>query len=181
MRTSSLALRSIEGLILASDLDIDETYSKAQRILEAYRSVCWMSDKKLMDLGIDDDTDKGLMGTVRFLENCPVSANKKGYEVQLLKNTTPQRLSAIVDDCLVQVAKFPGYGKDYLEIINCRYLLKTDEKAEEIYTRLSLERSAYYDRKKEAVMCFGYCLYAIVIPLYKKMHREEEKWSTLAR
>ncbi|EKC69475.1 hypothetical protein LEA_08271 [human gut metagenome] len=46
-------------------------------------------------------------------------------------------------------------------------------RVDEIIESLGLERSVYYNRRQEAVLLFGYALWAIVIPREKVMQEQK--------
>lgn len=53
------------------------------------------------------------------------------------------------------------------------YLTGVVYRVDEIIESLGLERSVYYNRRQEAVLLFGYALWAIVIPREKVNARTE--------
>ena len=60
----------------------------------------------------------------------------------------------------------------YCEIISKSYLSRFKYKEPELLEVLSMERSTYYDRKKEAILLFGLSLWGNSIPTLKKFLKE---------
>lgn len=65
-------------------------------------------------------------------------------------------------------------GETYMQnFFQKNYLTGVVYRVDEIIESLGLERSVYYNRRQEAVLLFGYALWAIVIPREKVNARTE--------
>ena len=73
-------------------------------------------------------------------------------------------IKEIVESAMIKVQEFPEYGKLYYEVLNKRFVVQWGYSEPEIYSTLCIERSRYYDRRREAVTVFGLCLWGSVIP-----------------
>lgn len=72
---------------------------------------------------------------------------------------------------------YPDKGALYCEIISKAYLNRFKYRESEMLEVLNMERSTYYDRKKEAILLFGLSLWGTAIPKLKdflESAREEE-------
>jgi hypothetical protein len=58
----------------------------------------------------------------------------------------------LVDTAMLKVRDFPYNGEVYFEILSKCYLNRFKYTETELLELLQLERSSYYDRKKEAIM-----------------------------
>ncbi len=58
-------------------------------------------------------------------------------------------LQEIVNYTLLRVREFPVFGKLHFEILNRCYLSSVGYQEDDILFELEIERSMYYDRKKE--------------------------------
>ncbi len=65
----------------------------------------------------------------------------------------------LVDSAMLKVKEFPYNGDLYFENLSRCYLDKFKYTESEILDLLSMERSTYYDRKKEAIYVFGISLW----------------------
>lgn len=70
----------------------------------------------------------------------------------------------LVDSTMIQVKEFPDEGDTYFDILSKFYLSKFKLCEGELLNLLKLERSSYYDRKKEAILAFGLALWGTVLP-----------------
>ena len=65
----------------------------------------------------------------------------------------------LVDSAMIQVKEFPGMGEEYFEILSKFFLSKVRYSENDLLDVLKMERSRYYDRKKEAILIFGLALW----------------------
>ena len=79
----------------------------------------------------------------------------------------------IIDLAIERVRTFYKRGDLYAELLSKNYLTGVVYRVDEIIESLGLERSVYYNRRQEAVLLFGYALWAIVIPREKVNARTE--------
>ena len=79
----------------------------------------------------------------------------------------------LVDTAMIQVKEFPDCGERYFEILSKYYLSKFKYCESELLEVLQLERSSYYDRKKEAILVFGLALWGTVLPKLSNILEEE--------
>lgn len=63
----------------------------------------------------------------------------------------------------------------YCEILSKCYLSKFKYKEAEMLEIMDMERSTYYDRKKEAVLLFGLSLWGNAIPMLKEFLSEAKE------
>jgi hypothetical protein len=70
----------------------------------------------------------------------------------------------IVNDTMVQVQEFPDHGNIYFEILSKCYLSKFKYSGADLLEIFNMERSCFYDRKKEAIMVFGLAMWGTVLP-----------------
>lgn len=69
----------------------------------------------------------------------------------------------------MRVREFPDYGKQYHEILSKGFIVRVKYTEAELLDALSMERSRYYDRKKEAIMVFGVVLWGTEIPRLEEL------------
>ena len=81
------------------------------------------------------------------------------------------------DKHMLKIREYPDKGALYCEIISKAYLNRFKYRESEMLEVLNMERSTYYDRKKEAILLFGLSLWGTAIPKLKdflESAREEE-------
>ena len=79
----------------------------------------------------------------------------------------------LVDSAMIQVKEFPATGEEYFEILSKFFLGKFKYSEADLLDVLKMERSRYYDRKKEAILIFGLALWGTVLPKVKIILDEE--------
>ena len=70
----------------------------------------------------------------------------------------------IVDRALVKLRDYPGNGVVYFKILSKQYIYKNRYTESELLDELRMERSVFYDRKREAVQLFSVCLFGYALP-----------------
>jgi hypothetical protein len=74
----------------------------------------------------------------------------------------------LISKALIRVKDYPVYGNMYYEILDKQYISRFPLTEPEISEKLNIERSVFYDRKKEALYLFGICLFGYTLP---EVHR----------
>lgn len=65
---------------------------------------------------------------------------------------------------MLQVREFPVKGELYFSLLSKCYLTRFSYSESELLEVLKLERSSFYDRKKEAICVFGLALWGNALP-----------------
>ena len=162
---------AIANMCLSQELDPDVIYNKAKLLLESYRNLCWTSfgiiGENNDDLGNNDtyyiDNNEILSG-LEYLNSYSPNENRVVFEKNLRKYFDTQWLIDLISNAIVQVNEFPTTGELYVEILSKFYLSRFKLCESDLLSLLNLERSRYYDRKREAVMIFAIALWGTVIP-----------------
>ena len=72
-----------------------------------------------------------------------------------------------IDKAMSKVYEYYNNGRLYHEILSKGYLTAFRYTESELLEILNLERSTFYDRKKEAVMLLGIALWGYAIPVFR--------------
>ena len=165
-RRKTLAMQTIEAMCASQNMNPELLAGKAKLLLESYRRVCWAT------LGVchvanedgycicDDDINRAL----EYLETYSPSETRTVFEQQLRTLFDSRWMVELVDDTMIQVKEFPDVGDTYFDILSKFYLSKFKLCEGELLNLLKMERSCYYDRKKEAILAFGLALWGTVLP-----------------
>lgn len=70
----------------------------------------------------------------------------------------------VVDSAMLQVNEFPDSGSLYFEILQKMFLGRFKYTESDLLEILNVERSRFYERKKEAILAFGLALWGTVLP-----------------
>ena len=164
-RYNTQVLSSIRMLCRMQNIDEKVLYERAKLILSIYREVCWSTIDRANDVC---DTlictyGDSLDGALIYLENFAPDEARERFE--------------LVDMAMLKIREYPDKGALYCEIISKAYLNRFKYRESEMLEVLNMERSTYYDRKKEAILLFGLSLWGTAIPKLKdflESAREEE-------
>ena len=152
--------KRIEMICKSKQIDENEVYSKAKKLLEIYRDVCWetseYADQVKEDLMVDYGYMSGDLDTALvYLEHFAPDEKKDRFAAKIQSLFDVKWMVEIVDSAMIKVREFPLNGDLYSQILSLYYLGRFQYTEAEMMEELCLERSSYYRRKKEAVMVFG--------------------------
>ena len=173
-RTQSTALSYIQAMCGAHKLDCTKLLTQSKFLLNCYRRVCWDATGRCEPF--DDDLrcyrDGNLLGALDYLIQFDPEAGSEAFENTIRSLFETRWMIDLVDNAMVRVKEFPDQGDTYFEIISKCYLTRFKYSEREILDIVNLERSRYYDRKKEAMMVFGISLWGKEIPKLKRVLEE---------
>lgn len=84
-------------------------------------------------------------------------------------------LLGYIEKALFKVKEHPGKGELYYDILNKQYFTKFPYTEDEMLEALHMERSVFYDKKRDAVALFSLCLWGYLIPEYHNSYGEPLK------
>lgn len=94
---------------------------------------------------------------------------RKRFEERICSLFETKWLIEIVDSIMLRVRDYPCKGDLYCEILSKYYLNRFKYREFELLELLDMERSSFYDRKKEAIMLFGLSLCGSSLPKLNKL------------
>ena len=168
-RNNTHAMANIRMLCRMQHLDENALYARSKLILSIYRDVCWSA------VGRANDIESDLIGTcgstldsaLIYLETFAPDETREQFEERVQSLFETRWIIDLIENAMVRIRDYPGNGDLYCEILNLCYLNRFKYRETEILELLHMERSTYYDRKKEAVMIFGLSLWGTAIPKLK--------------
>ena len=148
--------------------NIDEKvlYERAKLILSIYREVCWSTIDRANDVC---DTlictyGDSLDGALIYLENFAPDIDLQDFEEKVCCVIQSQMLVDVINRALLRLKRYPDRGELYYEILSKQFIYRFNSTEKELLDELNMERSVFYDRKKEAIYLFSICLFGYVIP-----------------
>ena len=151
-RKNSLAKNSIQMLCVMQHLDEQNLYERSKLLLSIYRNVCWTA------------CDRAAM----LREEAEYCYGRELEEGLLYLKW----LVELVDSAMVKMRDFPYSPQLYFDIVFKCYLSRFRYTEPELLETLRMERSTYYDRKKEAIKIFGLSLWGSALPQIKQALEE---------
>ena len=165
-RTITSSMKVIDSMFASRNMDTASYLRKARLLLGSYRHICWAS-QGMCRMGPADDyliSDDEIDQALDYLMNFSHTEEKRIVEAKLKALFDARWMMELVDEAMVQVNEFPDAGDMYFSLLSKCYLSKFKYGENELLDFLNIERSTYYDRKKEAVLVFAWALWGTVLP-----------------
>ena len=173
-RKNTEAWSAIHSMCNMQNLDEASLYQKSKLLLNIYRRVCWTTIGRAdyvaeeMCLYCGSDLDDALI----YLEEFAPDVEKERFESKVKTLFETRWMIELVDTAMLRVKEFPYGGDQYFEILSKCYLTKWRYSESDMLDILNMERSRFYDRKKEAIYVFGLSLWGGAIPQLKTFLQE---------
>lgn len=179
MRATTKAMQYIELQTKHFDLDTKKLLAQTKAILMVYRHVVWSVQNRanLMQREIAGTYGMQLSTALVYLSDFAPMATRDEFEAKVSSLFHSKWLVELTDLSLQYVRDYPVYGDIYAQILQLRFMQETSRTDEEVSELLGLERSTYYDRKKEAILLMGISLWGYVIPTTMSVYRHVELMS----
>ena len=181
-RKNSEAWNSIHALCNTQELDEKQIYEKAKLLLGIYRRVCWSTIGRAEAVNEDVCYYYGndLDGALIYLETFAPEKEKQRFEARIRTLFETRWMMELVEQAMVRVKEFPDNGDQYYDILVNFYLSRLKYTESDMLDILNMERSRYYDRKKEAIMVFGIALWGTSIPKMREfLKSSREEWNEM--
>ena len=104
-----------------------------------------------------------------YLKEFPATEEKQTFLMRITIYMDVGLLQEMVNHALLRVAEFPDFGRNHFDILSKCYISAVNRQEDDILFELHMDRSRYYDRKKEAIMLFGIAFWTIAIPNYEEL------------
>ncbi len=165
-RNSTAAWNDIHAVCEMQNINEKVLYEKAKMLLQIYRRVCWTTTGQV-DMVAEEmccycSTD--LDGALIYLEEFAPDTDRQRFESRIKTLFETRWMVELIDSAMMRVKEFPDGGEQHFEILSKCYLTRFRYSENEMLELLNMERSRYYDRKKEAIMVFGLSLWGDAIP-----------------
>lgn len=161
-----MLVAAMVGLDARSTMDLDATIKGAKLILKIYRDVVWVLSERAEELQEtawimgEQDIESGLC----YLENFAPDIELQAFEEKVCCLVQNQMLVNIIDRALLRLKRYPDRGELYYEILTKQFIYRFNSTEKELLEELNIERSVFYDRKREAIYLFSVCLFGYSIP-----------------
>ena len=165
-RKKTYSMQAIEAMCAAQNIDPKDLFIKAKLLLGSYRRICWAALGCCKTENEDGYClcDEHIKQALNYLKSYSTTEDRATFERQLRMLFDSRWMVELVDSAMIQVKEFPDDGERYFEILSKYFLSRFKYCESELLEVLQLERSAYYDRKKEASLSFGLALWGTVLP-----------------
>lgn len=164
MRKESATIRKCHSRLSSLGLDSTVAFHKSKLILKIYRDVVWVLSERAQELQEyawelgDQDLSTGLC----YLENFAPDIDLQDFEEKVCCVIQSQMLVDVINRALLRLKRYPDRGELYYEILSKQFIYRFNSTEKELLDELNMERSVFYDRKKEAIYLFSICLFGYV-------------------
>lgn len=166
MRKESAALRKCRSQMSAMGMDSNAVFHRSKLILKIYRDVVWVLNERTEELHEyaremgNRDMEAGLC----YLENFAPNTELQAFEEKVCCVVQSRMLVDVIDRALLRLKRYPDRGELYYAILTKQFIYRFNSTEKELLEELNIERSVFYDRKKEALFLFSLCLFGYAIP-----------------
>ncbi len=171
-RKNSNAMNQILDYYRMYDLDVESVYQVTKLVLEKYRGACWSAADRadMLKNELEEYCGSKLEKALIPLEIFASETDRAYYESSINSLYQTGFLAGTVVFAVRQLRNFPRHGTLYADILTMCYLSNTCYGEKNILMALDLERSRFYDRKKEAILLLGYVLGGQIVENLKKYY-----------
>lgn len=167
-RNNTKTIKSISRMYDQMNMDSNAVLHKSKLLLGVYRDVVWVTLQEANYVR-EDLTYYGneLNDALIYLESFAPEMEKEQFEQRISGMFENKWMIDLVDKAMAKIYDYYNNGRLYHEILSKCYLTAFRYTESEILELLNMERSTFYDRKKEAILLFGISLWGYAIPSFR--------------
>jgi len=172
MRRETRAMQNIKRICMGLSLCHDDVLHKSSLILKIYRDVVWMTTNRAYEMKEEvmaQTQGRELDTALTYLAEFAPNERKQDFEAKVLNLFETKWIVGLIDVAMMRVYEYPDNGKLYFEILSKTYMTAFKYSEIDLLEILNLERSIFYDRKREATMLLGVALWGFAIPEIKRI------------
>ena len=167
-RNNTKAVKNIGKMYEQLGLVQDDIFHKTKLILNVYRDVVWVTLSNCNTVNEDifyygDDLNDAIV----YLEEFAPEIERSEFEHRVCNLFENKWMIDLIDKAMSKVYDYYNNGKLYHEILSKSYLTAFRYTESELLEILNMERSTFYDRKKEAVLLLGVALWGYALPVFR--------------
>lgn len=167
-RNHTKAVKSINRMYEQMNLDRNEILHKTKLLLSVYRDVVWATLHEAECVREDiyyfgDELNEALV----YLEHFAPDIEREEFEARISSLFENKWMIDLIDKAMGKVYDYHYNGRLYHDILSKCYLTAFRYTEIEVLELTNLERSTFYDRKKEAILLLGISLWGYAIPAFK--------------
>ena len=182
MRRDTRSMQNIRRMCICSMLDPDAVLHKSTLVMQVYRDVIWMTNRRakiMKEEFFEYSCGKSLDSALAYLLEFAPNERKQEFETKVSCLFETKWLIDLIDNAMMRVYNYPDKGKLYFGILSKSYMTAFKYSEIELLEEYHLERSTFYDRKREALLLLGVSIWGFAIPEIKEIFQEFENKSEL--
>lgn len=175
-RENNEARRRFKSMCRKREQDEKTLLNRTKMLLKTYRGTDWSARERPEVMESADGTNcyirPEIFEAIDYLERFDPEHEIEDFEDNIEPLFETRWIQEMISLTMEKVREFPCYGGVYYTILNDCYLSTLKYSEREMVELTGMERSVYYDRKKEAIMTFAVALWNTVIPKIRAMGQE---------
>ena len=166
MRKDSKVMKQCALMYKGLNIDRTAVMHKTKLLLKIYRPVVWSASNRVYEIceSAACYSSKDLEHALEYLANFAPDTEQDRFSENVRSLFETQWLIALIDSTMNKIYDYPDDGKLYHEILSKQFLTVCKYSEKEMLELLIMERSTYYDKKREATDLFAICLWGYSIP-----------------
>ena len=173
-RKDTIVAKTIQKMYEQLHLDREDIFYKTKMLLGVYRDVVWITLNR--SEGLNEELfyyGDNLNSALVYLEQFAPDIERQEFENRVCSLFENKWMIDLIDTAMGKIYDYHHNGKLYHEILSKSYLTAFRYTESELLELLNMERSTFYDRKKEAIMLLGISLWGYTIPYFKGIFKIE--------
>ena len=99
-----------------------------------------------------------------YLQSFAPDMDLQEFEERVCCGMENRMLVDVIDRALLRLKRYPDRGELYYEILTKQFIHRFNSTEKELLDELNMERSVFYDRKREAIFLLSLCLFGYAVP-----------------
>ena len=99
-----------------------------------------------------------------YLQSFAPDMDLQEFEERVCCVMENRMLVDVIDRALLRLKRYPDRGELYYEILSKQFIHRFNSTEKELLDELNMERSVFYDRKREAIFLLSLCLFGYAVP-----------------
>ena len=169
----------IRRMCAIGELEEKNLYEKGKLLLEIYRDICWSTTQSakevrenILNYNVEDTPHADMDAALLYLETFAPEDGRDRFEEQIAGLFDTRWMVDIIEAAMIKVREFPCYGELYYDLLHLYYMNRFTYTESEVLQMLSMERSTFYRRKKEAIVVFGFAIWGAPFEEFRKFFKE---------
>jgi len=167
VRRETRTMQNIKMMCGGLKLCPEEVLHKSTLVMRVYRDVVWMTARRanlMKEEAISYSIGRELDTALTYLMEFAPTERKQDFEAKVSSLFETKWLVDLIDTAMLRVRDYPDNGKLYFDILSKSYMTALKYTELDLLEVFNLERSIFYERKREAAILLGIALWGFAIP-----------------